>query len=86
MKFQGEGDPITYVERFEQLCATFGDVSDGDKIGAFGIQLDGKAGAWYQALKPKERDLWNILRGSFILEYSLKGPKWSPVNQLNQVK
>ena len=29
MKFQGEGDPITYVERFEQVCAAFGDVSDG---------------------------------------------------------
>ena len=22
-KFQGEGDPITYVERFEQVCAAF---------------------------------------------------------------
>ena len=22
-KFQGEGDPITYVEQFEQVCATF---------------------------------------------------------------
>ena len=43
-KFQGEGDLITYVERFKQVCATFGDVSDGDKIGAFGIQLDGKVG------------------------------------------
>ena len=41
-KFHGEGDPITYVERFEQICAAFG----GDKIRAFGIQLDGKAGAW----------------------------------------
>ena len=36
-KFQGEGDPITYVERFEQVCATFEDVSDGDKIEAFEI-------------------------------------------------
>ena len=44
-KFHGEGDPITYVERFEQICAAF--VSDGDKIGAFGIQLEGKAGEWY---------------------------------------
>lgn len=41
-KFHGEGDPITYVERFEQICAAFGDVSDGNKIGAFGIQLEGK--------------------------------------------
>ena len=40
-KFHGEGDPITYVERFEQICAAFG--ADGDKIGAFGIQLEGKA-------------------------------------------
>ena len=44
-KFQGEGDPITYVEHFEQVCAAFEDVSDGDKIEAFGIQLGGKAGA-----------------------------------------
>ena len=29
-KFHGEGDPITYVERFEQICAAFGDVSNGD--------------------------------------------------------
>ena len=27
-KFHGEGDPITYVERFEQTCAAFGDVSE----------------------------------------------------------
>ena len=80
MKFHGEGDPITYVERFEQICAAFGDVSDGDKIGAFGIQLDGKAGTWYQALKDEEKDMWDTLRGSFILEYSPKGPKWSPIN------
>ena len=26
-KFHVEGDPITYVERFEQICAAFGDVS-----------------------------------------------------------
>ena len=76
-KFQGESDPITYIECFEQVCATFGDVSNGDKIGAFGIQLDGKVGAWYQALKPEEKDMWNTLRGSFILEYSPKGPKCS---------
>ena len=44
-KFQGEGDPITYVECFEQVCATFGNVYDSDKIVAFGIQLDGNAGA-----------------------------------------
>ena len=49
MKFQGEGDLITYVDRFERVCATFGDVFDGNKIGAFGIQLDGKAGTWYQS-------------------------------------
>ena len=85
-KLHGEGDPITYVERFEQICAAFGDVSDGDKIGAFGIQLDGKVGAWYRALKDEEKETWETLRGSFILEYSPKGPKWSPVNQLNQVK
>ena len=41
MKFQEEGDPITYVECFEQVYAAFRDISDGDKIGAFGIQLDG---------------------------------------------
>ena len=36
-KFQGEGDPITYVERFEQICVAFGpDVSHGDNIEAFG--------------------------------------------------
>ena len=85
-KFQGEGDPITYVERFKQVCAAFGDVSDGDKIVAFGIQLDGKAGVWYHAPKPKEEDTWNTLQGSFILEYSPKSPKWSPINQLNQLK
>ena len=85
-KFQGEGNPITHVEHFEQVYATFRDVFDGDKIGAFGIQLDGKASAWYWALKHEEKDTWNILRGSFILEYSPKGPKWSHVNQLNQVK
>ena len=85
-KFHGEGDPITYVERFEQICAVFRDVSDGDKIGAFGIQLDGKAGAWYRALKDEEKDTWETLRGSFILKYSPKGLNWSPVNQLNQVK
>ena len=45
-KFQGEGDSITYVERFKQVCATFRDISNGDKIGAFGIQLDGKAGTY----------------------------------------
>ena len=73
-KFQGEDDPITYVERFEQVCVTFGDVSDGHKIGAFGIQLDGKIGAWYRAFKTKEKDTWNTLRGSFILEYSPTGP------------
>ena len=32
-KFQGEGDPITYIKCFEQVCATFGDVSNADKIG-----------------------------------------------------
>ena len=85
-KFQGEGDPITYVEHFEQVCAAFGDVFDGDKIRAFGIQLDGKAGAWYRVLKNEEKDTWDTLRGSFILEYSPKGLKWSLVNQLNQVK
>ena len=47
MKFQGDGDPITYVECFEQVCATFEDISNGDKIRAFGIQLDGKVGASY---------------------------------------
>ena len=82
-KFQGEGDPITYVECFEQVCDAFGDVSDGDKIGAFGIQLDGKVGAWYRELKLQEKDKWNTLRGSFILDYSPKGSKWSLVNQLN---
>ena len=46
-KFQGEGDPITYVEHFGQVSAAFGDVFNGDKIGAFGIQLDGNVGAWY---------------------------------------
>ena len=86
MKFQGKGNPITYVEHFEKVCATFIDVSDGDKIGAFGIQLDGKVGAWYRALKIEEKDAWENLRESFILEYSPKGPKWSLVNQLNQVK
>ena len=59
---------------------------DGDKIRAFGIQLDGKASAWYRALKDKEKDTWDTLRGLFILEYSPKGPKWSLVNQLNQMK
>ena len=54
-KFQGEGNHITYVKRFEQVCAAFGDVSDGDKIEAFGIQLDGKARAWYRALKSEEK-------------------------------
>ena len=43
-KFQGKGDPITYIEYFE-VCATFGDISDGDKIGTCQIQLDGKVGA-----------------------------------------
>ena len=71
------------VEQFEQVCAAFGDVSDGDKIGAFGIQLDGKASAWYRVLKNKEKDTWETLRGSFILEYSPKGLKWGLVNQLN---
>ena len=37
-------------------------------------------------LKNEEKDTWETLRGSFILEYSPKGPKWSPINQLNQVK
>ena len=60
-KFQGESDLITYVERFEQVCAAFGDVSDGDKIGAFGIQLDGKVGAWYRALKNKLKDTWVVV-------------------------
>ena len=59
---------------------------DGDKIGAFGIQLDGKAGAWYRVLKDEEKNTWETLRGSFILEFSAKGLKWSHVNQLNQVK
>ena len=67
-KFQGEGDPITYVECFEQVCATFGDVSDGNKIGEFGIQLDGKACTWYRTLKTEEKDTWDTLRGSFVLE------------------
>ena len=53
---------------------------------AFGIQLDGKARAWYRVLKDEEKDTWDTLRGSFILEYSPKGPTWSPTNQLNQVK
>ena len=44
------------MEHFEQVYAAIGDVFDGDKIGASGIQIDGKAGAWYQALKPKEKD------------------------------
>ena len=57
-KFHGEGNPITYVEQFEQVCAAF---ADGDKIGAFGIQLDGKAGAWYRALKNEEKDMWETL-------------------------
>ena len=35
-----------------------------------------------KALKNKEKDTWE----TFILGYSLKGPKWSPVNKLNQVK
>ena len=61
-KIQGEGDLITYVECFEQVCAAFRDVSDGNKIGAFGIQLNGKAGTWYRALKNKEKDTWDILR------------------------
>ena len=54
--------------------------SDGDKIGAFGIQLDGKAGAWYRALKLEEKDTWATLRGVFILECSPSGTKWSPIN------
>ena len=85
-KFQGEGDPITYVECFEQVCEAFGDVSDGDKIVAFKIQLDGKVGSWYQALKLEEKDTCTTLRGAFFLEYSPSGTKWSLVNQLNQVK
>ena len=85
-KFQGDGDPITYVESFEQVRAAFGDISDGDKIGVFGIQPDGKARACYQSIKPKEGDTWATLRGAFILEYSPSGPKWSPVNQFNQIK
>lgn len=52
----------------------------------FGIQLDGKVGAWYRALLSKEKDTWATLRGSVILEYSPSGPKWSLVNQLNQIK
>ena len=66
-----------------QVCATFGDVSDADKIGAFGIQLDGKERAWYCALKPEEKDTCATLQKAFILEYSPSGPKWSLVNQLN---
>ena len=50
------------------------------------IQLDTKVGVWYWALNLEEKDTWNTLRGSFILEYSLKGQKWSPINQLNKVK
>ena len=45
---------------------------DGDKIGALGIQLNGKAGMWYRALKDKEKNTWDTLRGSFILEFLQK--------------
>ena len=48
--------------------------------------MEGKAGEWYRALKNEEKNTWETLKGSFILDYSPKGPKWSPVNQLNQVK
>ena len=79
-KFQGEGDPITYIEHFEQVCATFRDVSNANEIRAFAIQLDGKVGAWYFALKLEEKETWATLHKNFILEYSLSGRKWSPVN------
>ena len=54
-KFKGKGAPITYVECFDQVCATFGDVFDVDKIGAFGIQLDGKASRGIVHLKMKRK-------------------------------
>ena len=73
-KFQGEGDSITHVEQFKQVCATFEDVSNGDKIGAYG-----KVGTWYRALKNEEKDTWETLGGSSLQ----KVPKWSPVNQLD---
>ena len=45
------------MKRFKQVCAAFEDVSNNCKIEAFGIQLDGKAGVWYRALKSEEKDM-----------------------------
>ena len=46
-KFHGEGDPITYVERFEQICAAFGwrqDWSLWNPIGWQGRRMVSKIG------------------------------------------
>lgn len=54
-KFVGENDPIHHMERFEQVCETLGEIDDLNKVLAFGLSLEGKAGHWFQSLSPTKK-------------------------------
>ena len=60
-KFLGEEDPISHIEQFEQICDTYGEVGDFDKVIAFWLSLEGRASQWYRALEPEEKVNWTRL-------------------------
>ena len=60
-KFLVEGDPFLHIERFEQICDTYGEVGNFDMVNDFGLSLEGKARQLYRSLETKEKVNWTRL-------------------------
>ena len=82
------GNDVSAKRRLALTVATslFGSVDNMLKINLKTSKASEAYEELEKALKNGEKNTWETLKGLFILEYSPKGPKWSPVNQLNQVK
>ena len=70
-KYLDEVDPISHIEQFEQICDTFGEVVDFDKVNTFGLSFEGKACQWYSTLELEEKINWATSRRTFIIKFFL---------------
>ena len=64
-KYFTEGNLVSHIEGFEQICDTPRDVEVLDKVSTFGLSLEGKAHQWYNTLGIEEKINWATLMGIF---------------------
>ena len=77
-KFNGKGDPIDFIETFDDECERFQIEDESEKVQILRVFLTQTAEKWYQSKSKKlDKTDWSVWKSSFVSVFCKKS--WSTV-------